>query len=188
MKKIIAPAVALALGLSSFAAIANPISHTLTINASVQAGCTTTAPIGTAGFTVNGTSSTFATAVTGTTQAPNSGTLTFGSLVCTTTGVKITLASARLGLYVTGTEGNSSSKRMNYTATAKLNSATVVELSTGQGVPSKNGQLSLPTTGTNNISIAITFPGTVSELIPNGALTAGTYSDTLTIGIDGVAI
>jgi hypothetical protein len=75
---------------------------------------------------------------------------------------------------------------MNYTATAKLNSSTVVELATGQGVPSKNGQLSLPTTGTNNISIAITFPGTESELIPNGPLTTGTYSDTLTINIDGV--
>jgi hypothetical protein len=179
-------AITLALGLGTLSGAAYAITNTMTINATVQAGCTANAPTGTTGFTISGTSSTFATAVTGTTQAPNSGTLTFGSVVCTTTGVKITLASARLGLYVTGTEGNSGSKRMNYTATAKLNSSTVVELATGQGVPSKNGQLSLPTTGTNNISIAITFPGTESELIPNGPLTTGTYSDTLTINIDGV--
>lgn len=188
MKNILTLASALALSLGLVSADADALTHTVTLNATVQAGCTTTAPTGTTGFSISGVTSTFTTAVTGTTQAPASGTLTFGDINCTTTGVKITLASARLGLFVTGTETQASAKRMHYTATAKLNSATVATLNTSQGVPSQTGQLALPTTGTNNVSIAITFPGTVSELIPQGALTAGTYSDTLTINIDGVTV
>jgi hypothetical protein len=187
MKKTIAPAVALALGLSSFAAFANPISHSLKINASVQAGCTTTPPTGTTGFTVSGTSSTFATAVTGTTTAPANGTLTFGTLACTTNGVRVSLASARMGLYVDGTEGNSLSKRMNYVATAKLNAATLVTLDTNQGITPSPGQATLGT-GSNAITVAITFPHTGTALLPQGALVAGIYSDTITIAIDGVAI
>ena len=186
MKKIVLmTALALAVGFGGVAASANPISHSLKINATVNPGCTAAGPSGTSGFSVNGTSSTFTTAVTGTTQAPASGTLTFGSLVCTTPKVKITLSSARMGLFVDGTEGTSGVKRMNYLATAKLNSTTLTELSTQQGVNNKTGNANLATT--NIITVAITFPGSVSELLPAGELTAGTYSDTLTINIDGLA-
>lgn len=189
MKKIIAPAFALALGLSLMSEVADALTHTVALNATVQAGCTVSTTTGTSGFTgINGTSSTFTTAVTGTTQAPCSGTLTFGALACTTTGVKVTLASTRLGLFVNGTEGNSLSKKMNYTATAKLNNTVVTTLATSQLNPSVNGQVAIPTTGTNNVSVDITFPGQVGELLPNGPLTAGVYSDTLTINIDGVTI
>jgi hypothetical protein len=188
MRNFLTLAGALALSLGLISANAGAITHTLTLNATVQAGCTVNAATGTAGFSVNGATSTFTTAVTGTTQAPASGTLTFGSLICTTNAAKVTLASTRLGLYVTGTEGNSLAKRMNYSAAAKLNSTTLVTLDTVQGIASKNGQAILSTSSTNNIFIDITFPGTVTELIPNGALTAGTYTDTLTINIDGVTI
>ncbi|MGF1618987.1 MAG: spore coat protein U domain-containing protein [Rhodomicrobiaceae bacterium] len=186
MKKILATALALAVGFGTVAASATPISHSLKINATVDPGCTANGPTGTAGFSFSGTSSTFTTAVSGTTQAPASGTLTFGSLVCTTPKVKITLSSARMGLFVDGTEGNAGVKKMNYLATAKLNSTTLTELSTHQGVNNKTGNANLGT-GANTITIAITFPGSVSELIPAGELTAGTYSDTLTINIDGLA-
>jgi hypothetical protein len=186
MKNFLTLAGALALSLGLMSENAGALTHTVALNATVQAGCTTGAPTGTSGFAISGSSSTFTTAVTGTTQAPSSGTLTFGSLACTTTAVKVTLASVRLGLFVTGTEGNSLSKKMNYTATAKLNSTVVTTLTTSQGNPSVNGQVTLPTTGTNSVIIDITFPGTTGELIPNGPLTAGTYSDTLTINIDGV--
>lgn len=184
MKKLLFLSGALALGFGLMASNAGALTHTVALNATVQAGCSTTAPTGTSGFSVNGSSSTFTTAVTGTTQAPNSGTLTFGSLACTTTAVRVTLASARRGLFVTGTETQGNAKRMHYMATAKLNSTTVATLSTSQGVPSQSGQATLPTTGTNSVLIDITFPGTEQELIPQGALTAGTYSDTLTITID----
>jgi hypothetical protein len=188
MKKFLVLSGALALSLGLMSADVGAITHTVALNATVQAGCTANAPTGTPGFSISGTSSTFTTAVTGTTQAPASGTLTFGSLTCTTNGVKVTLASSRLGLYVTGTEGNSLAKRMNYTVAARLNSTAIVTLDTVQGIASKNGQVTLSTSSTNNILVDISFPGTVGELLPNGALTAGTYSDTLTINIDGVTI
>ena len=188
MKNLLLRAGALALGVGLISVNADAITHTVALNATVQAGCTASAPVGSPGFVISGNSSTFTTAVTGTTQAPSSGTLTFGSLACTTTGVKLTLASTRLGLFVNGTEGNSLSKKMNYVVTAKLNSSVVATLATAQNVPSQTGQILLPNPGTNNVIIDITFPGTVSELIPNGALTAGTYSDILTINIDGQTI
>jgi hypothetical protein len=188
MKRILASALALAVGFGGVTASAAPIGHSLKINAVVDPGCTVTGPTGTTGFVVNGTSSTFTTAVTGTSQAPANGTLTFGSLACTTTGVKVTLSSARMGLYVDGQEGQASAKRMNYLATAKLNSAVLATLTANvSAANNQSGQASL-ITGTNIIKIEITFPGSGTALLPEGALTAGTYSDTLTIGIDGVAI
>ena len=180
---------ALALGLGLVSANAAPISHTLAINATVNSGCSASAPTSTsAGLTVSGISSTFATTVSGTTSAPASGTLVFGDLVCTTPKVRVTLTSARTGLYVNGTEGNSNNKRMNYQALARLNSATLATLNTLQGAASQSGALTLPATGTNSISVEISFPGQPNELLPNGALTAGVYSDILTISIDGTTI
>lgn len=188
MRNFLTLASGLALGLGLMSENAGAIPHTVTLNATVQAGCSINTPTGTSGFAISGGTSTFTTAVTGTTQAPASGTLTFGSLVCTTNAVRVSLASARIGLYVTGTEGNSSVKRMNYQALAKLNNATLATLNTQQGVASQAGQAVLPGPGTNSVSVEISFPGTTSELLPNGPLTAGTYSDTLTINIDGVTI
>lgn len=185
MSKVLISVIALMLGISATSVSATPISHELTINAVVDPGCTANAPTGTTGF--NGSGTTFTTAVTGTSQAPASGDLTFGNLVCTTTGVKVTLSSLRLGLFIPGTESISGAKKMNYQAKAKLNSTTLATLNTQQGVASTNGQSTLAT-GSNNIKIEITFPGTTQELIPNGALAAGTYSDKLTINIDGIAI
>jgi hypothetical protein len=184
MKKFLGLASALALGL--YAQDASALTHTLTINASVAAGCTMTAPTGTTGITTSGNSSTFATQVTGTTQAPASGTLTFGNISCTTNGIRVGLQSAKIGLYVGAVD--SLAKRMNYVATAKLGTATVTTLATSQQIASQTGQVTLPSSGTPSLAIEISFPGTVSELIPNGALTAGVYTDTLTINIDGVTI
>lgn len=180
---------ALALGLGLVSANAAPISHAVTLNATVNSGCTVGAPSG-PGFTVSGASSTFATTVNGTTSVPASGTLTFGDIVCTTPRVRVTLASARIGLYVTGTEGNTNNKRMNYQAIARLNTTILTTLNTLQGVASQNGQSAvLPSgSGTNNISVEISFPGAPNELLPNGALIAGVYSDTLTITIDGTTV
>jgi hypothetical protein len=145
-----------------------------------------TGPTGTNGITTSGNSSTFATQVTGTTQAPAAGTLTFGNISCTTNGIRVGLQSAKVGLYVGAVDALA--KRMNYVATAKLGSTAVTTLATYQQSPTSTGQLTLPTSGTPSLAIEITFPGVVQELIPNGALTAGTYTDTLTINIDGVTI
>jgi hypothetical protein len=94
-----------------------------------------------------------------------------------------------MGLFKDGNLG-SLDKYMTYVATPKLNNTVIpnATLTAKLGNPNnRTGQISLPS-GSNEIRVSITFPGTESELIPNGALTAGTYTDTLTIGIDGVAI
>ena len=184
MKNILTLVSTMALGLAVTSTHADAFTHTVALNATVQAACTANTPAGTSGWVVSGNSSTFTTAVSGTTPAPNSGTLTFGSLVCTTNNVKVTLTSQRNGLFVDGTQSTSGAKKMNYLATAKVNGSGAQTLDTSQGTFTTNVTRPI-ITGTNNVTVDITFSTDLNTLIPAGPLTAGTYSDTLTIGIEG---
>ncbi len=186
MKKLLVLAGILASGVTVAANQATAIQHNLAINATVQAGCSNSTPTGTTGFNTGAT--TFTVAVTGTTQVPASGTLTFGALVCTTTKVKVSMSATNNGLYIPGQTG-SLDKRMNYNATARLNGTAMGSgYASMQGTPFVGPSTTLNTAGSNTITIDITFPTIINDLLPQGALTAGTYTDTLAITIDGVSV